>query len=672
MVVLAWLLPALSAGVFVPVGTGDIVYPMLLLNTSDGLAYAGTDGGNCSVKDPAGVNIEIAAPFGFAEFPFDLAEDGLYDIRASVYASDSMADSFWAQLDGGAKREWGVARAAGFSWDQFAPDSADGSAPQSCFQLSAGPHNFRLFVREPGAAVASVMVNRTGELAVLAVEGCGDPCHRDGGSIVRFTLSGMCGPDLPVTITIGGAPCDDVIFESATTLHCTAPAADSEAPVVVITQANASVYLTVPFAPPEADITTIIIIVCAVVAVLLIAGGVAMWISTAKMRAYRKLFNTASIAENLAEKIACLALDELEYLDHIENPSSTQVAFQKVVAHIKYYRTFLPQSLLAAYEDGEDAGDPSTEESGSVPGSAPGTPASKGGASRMTTASRAQCHMTPGQKTANDKPVTKKVSVLAFNLLGFSELAREPSAMMKAQKDALEIMSQAAHTFKGILDSFQGDHFIALFNCARACVTHTASAASTLMAFREKRPDLQITCGISMSTCVVATMGTATMKRQNVVGNAYLQAIVLERLCKQHPGVWNLCAPQCLNEVDVHMVTEHIDVIRMPGASSGGIVFTLIEPKVAGEDNEWMYELEAAENVDPRKAVFEMFSQNKTAEASQVVYQSLTLQQDKHLVLMVATPLDTHLRRQGKFYDVAYSNTSSHGNPEEAKPPAQK
>ncbi|KAJ9445033.1 hypothetical protein DIPPA_29273 [Diplonema papillatum] len=105
---------ALGYSEWVKAGVDDVVFPMERFTRGDGLEYVGTNTVDCSVKDPSGNKVNVPAPVGYMEFGFTVPEDALYTVKVNLLATDSLADSFWGQLDGGAKMKWFAARGNDF------------------------------------------------------------------------------------------------------------------------------------------------------------------------------------------------------------------------------------------------------------------------------------------------------------------------------------------------------------------------------------------------------------------------------------------------------------------------------------------------------------------------------------------------------------------------------
>eukprot|EP01065_Artemidia_motanka_P043522 TRINITY_DN6046_c1_g1_i2.p1 TRINITY_DN6046_c1_g1~~TRINITY_DN6046_c1_g1_i2.p1 ORF type:complete len:2070 (+),score=374.98 TRINITY_DN6046_c1_g1_i2:1898-8107(+) len=86
-------------------------------------------------------------------------------------------------------------------------------------------------------------------------------------------------------------------------------------------------------------------------ALTLVVLGPAAW----RMRQQRKnidmLCDDNRIAEESAEKIATMRLEELDWLFTLPNPNRIQAAFMNIVVNLKSYRPYLPASVLVAAQE---------------------------------------------------------------------------------------------------------------------------------------------------------------------------------------------------------------------------------------------------------------------------------------------------------------------------------
>eukprot|EP01061_Rhynchopus_euleeides_P028573 TRINITY_DN4659_c0_g2_i1.p1 TRINITY_DN4659_c0_g2~~TRINITY_DN4659_c0_g2_i1.p1 ORF type:complete len:935 (+),score=347.96 TRINITY_DN4659_c0_g2_i1:55-2805(+) len=432
---------------------GVIVYPMRVeVDAVTGTVYVGSPPENCTNKDPDGN--KVSSGIGYVGLDFTVPLDGLYAIQARIRTPDSLSDSFWSVLDSEEKQQWAVGTGADFHWRTFAPNSkALGSAvKQRCHSFEKGNHTLRLFVREPGAEVDMVNVTLPDPLYFSGKpEGCSGGCVPKGGSIVRLNnLQGLCGPDTlsSITVTIAGEECVDVHFDSdAFTIVCTAPAFGqgvSDA-LAVITQGSRSVTERIQYQLPGEDAgddsqPLIIGVVCGAGGFVLVAG-IIVYKSSRDMRQYRKKYHTATIAEDMAEKVAKMELDQLEYLIDIENPSKTQRSFQTIVKALTYYKTYLPEALFTGWKrEDSDSDSPHRTVTTSVCGS-----------------------IAPGAEG--------RVAIVFTDIQGSTSTWEAcPSAMRKSLKIHNSVIRKAIGEFRGYEVKTIGDAFMVAFDdCIDAC-----------------------------------------------------------------------------------------------------------------------------------------------------------------------------------------------------------
>ncbi|MCP4589698.1 MAG: hypothetical protein GY842_03045, partial [bacterium] len=98
---------------------------------------------------------------------------------------------------------------------------------------------------------------------------------------------------------------------------------------------------------------------------LLLLSVAGTWIAvlTRKYLRYRALYSDAVVAERLAEAIAEMRLEEAElFLEKMERKTKVQAAFLAIVAKLRYYRSYLPETCIIVAQrppvedDDDDAG----------------------------------------------------------------------------------------------------------------------------------------------------------------------------------------------------------------------------------------------------------------------------------------------------------------------------
>eukprot|EP01061_Rhynchopus_euleeides_P046173 TRINITY_DN8666_c0_g2_i1.p1 TRINITY_DN8666_c0_g2~~TRINITY_DN8666_c0_g2_i1.p1 ORF type:complete len:995 (+),score=284.06 TRINITY_DN8666_c0_g2_i1:314-2986(+) len=455
-----------------------------------GERYVGTDPNDCSNKDPSGLRLPAAIDdenhggpdtpdvFGYVEFPFQLSEPALVSIKVRLHAPDSLSDSFWAQMgtaeSNQTKMKWSLAsRESLWGWQTFAPNSVtQKSLRQACQLLPPGDHFFRLFVREPGAAVD--MVNFTSPDAVQAVsgvshEGCSGGCSQGGGSTARFSVANICGPDTlsELHVTIGGVACGNPRLEAQTVLSCTAPAFAGVSAPVVIWQAGVSMKADLLYreAATSSDNEELLIGALSGAGGLAIVAAIVAYFSTSRMRNMRKMLSTAQIAEDMAEKVAKMELEQLEYLTDIEHPTNTQKSFQTIVKALTYYKTYLPESLFTGWQhEGRDASD---------------TPSFRSYSQSGVTA--------PGL-------VDGMASIVFTDIQGSTSVwEATPTAMRKALSIHNRVIRECIQEFHGYEVKTIGDAFMAAFETVVDAANFALAVQESLLETNEWPPELSQT-----------------------------------------------------------------------------------------------------------------------------------------------------------------------------------
>ena len=189
------------------------------------------------------------------------------------------------------------------------------------------------------------------------------------------------------------------------------------------------------------------------------------------------------------------------------------------------------------------------------------------------------------------------------------------------------LVEAAAGAERGVVDSFQGDHFTVVFNAARACASvgragalcslqiaaggyaysgHANGAAlpnspdspapaaginaavghanakdfpskghSPVLAKLLATPEIGtsprlFSMGFASGRCLVSNMGTATMKRLCIVGPAFSEAAALERLAR-HVGHRCLLSSRSLDGVETVAYTLLVGKARLPHGALGGM-----------------------------------------------------------------------------------------------------
>ena len=170
----------------------------------------GTSEFDCSTKDPSGANVKAAPTAGFMQLDFEvLAAAHMFigeslavvQIEGSFFAPDSLSNSMFVQVDnrtGAILWDVPIRRAMLMSLVTPAAAAAFPGLLERCFLLPEGPHNIRLYVREPGIGAASLTAKAiVARPQITNVSGCGlQGCQWNDRIALSINVSGLCGPSM--------------------------------------------------------------------------------------------------------------------------------------------------------------------------------------------------------------------------------------------------------------------------------------------------------------------------------------------------------------------------------------------------------------------------------------------------------------------------------------------
>eukprot|EP01064_Diplonema_japonicum_P032174 TRINITY_DN5990_c0_g1_i1.p1 TRINITY_DN5990_c0_g1~~TRINITY_DN5990_c0_g1_i1.p1 ORF type:complete len:964 (+),score=231.79 TRINITY_DN5990_c0_g1_i1:51-2894(+) len=105
--------------------------------------------------------------------------------------------------------------------------------------------------------------------------------------------------------------------------------------------------------PTSEDLLPLILGPVGGVVLFILIGSAIMWKATEQTRMLRKMYNTTRITGDLAEQVARMELDELDYLLEIEHPTMVQASFIKILHILKTYRPYIPEALYTSLSTSE-------------------------------------------------------------------------------------------------------------------------------------------------------------------------------------------------------------------------------------------------------------------------------------------------------------------------------
>jgi class 3 adenylate cyclase len=209
------------------------------------------------------------------------------------------------------------------------------------------------------------------------------------------------------------------------------------------------------------------------------------------------------------------------------------------------------------------------------------------------------------------------VSVLAVNCNGFYASTQNMSRdeVVASIATMVDRVVGEVRGRNGVLAFFHGDHFTATFNAVRPCPTHARNAAAAAMSLTApnagvsgSRKELTMRAGVSTGKCLVGNVGSAEAKNFSVMGPAFTQALVLERLTRQYTAgdgttVAALASRRTCEDIGTHYLYEYVDLVQLPGSAQPTLVGRLVGAKANGatnqHDTEWLYVVGNGKTNDP-------------------------------------------------------------------------
>ena len=198
--------------------------------------------------------------------------------------------------------------------------------------------------------------------------------------------------------------------------------------------------------------------------------------------------------------------------------------------------------------------------------------------------------------------------------------------------DFVELMEGSSKAEKGVIDGFQGDHFVITFNAALSVGAPAKAAALCAIRIQnsvQHRTLLPgVTMGLSAGLAMVGSHGSSSMKRFGTISPAYAQAVALEVCAKSVIGVAScLFSTRLAGDLDTHIYSQIVGQkalgnpnISTTNTTNGAGAAAEPAPKpvpIAGvmspittQGDEWLYELQEGVSKNPYariNAAYELF-----------------------------------------------------------------
>lgn len=183
----------------------NLQWPMVI-----GDDAAASAGGYVWVPSGTGDLFNPSSNNGYAEYHFEVPENGDYVIWGRQISNDSASDSFFVSVDGQADMVWNTLSGGQNVWTWDAVSNPNESSPQQ-YWLAAGFHTLTIKQREDGTKLDSIVITNDLNLGASDFDAAVDvtlTADVNGDGYVNFTDLAQLRADFGRTGTPGWIPTD--------------------------------------------------------------------------------------------------------------------------------------------------------------------------------------------------------------------------------------------------------------------------------------------------------------------------------------------------------------------------------------------------------------------------------------------------------------------------------
>eukprot|EP01061_Rhynchopus_euleeides_P024368 TRINITY_DN392_c0_g1_i8.p1 TRINITY_DN392_c0_g1~~TRINITY_DN392_c0_g1_i8.p1 ORF type:complete len:995 (+),score=288.06 TRINITY_DN392_c0_g1_i8:53-3037(+) len=358
------------------------------------------------------------------------------------------------------------------------------------------------------------------------------------------------------------------------------------------------------------DSVNVLMIAGIVVGIVVFLAIPLVWKMTEKQRRINALFNNNKVAEECAVAVMELRLSDLDYLNELERPNTIQSAFISIAKQMKMYMEFMPKNLIANYQSSDD--DTESALSGSRSGRLPTSRHSASGSAARNshderTVSESRYHARRGVLAGAVKSNyarKKRVSVLALNSRSHSErcAALDAEGVRVLHSHLIENFNAIVDSFKGLAESMCGDRLLAAWNTVAERPSHGTLACKAAFQMRSMQEGNIVShVGLTSGLAMFGLFGGTGTKKYDIVGKIVPGVMALALLNKQY-DTQCLFPQKMVHDVSLSFYVRIVDYISHPKIAERSFLYELAQKKNVVAQDEWMYELESAEQGDPFKA----------------------------------------------------------------------
>ena len=319
----------------------------------------------------------------------------------------------------------------------------------------------------------------------------------------------------------------------------------------------------------------------------------------------------------LMEDMSHVAVMDLDHVDAARPLSSLsevhgmEKSFKQMMKNLVEYRQYLPQSVLvdSATEETEAEGDTST---GIV-----SKDRSKNSVSAVSESSHSRRSVAAA--TFGVAVRSKHVSIALSNINSLH--ATEQNKVVSTLSSYLEVLLESAKAARGIVDDMSGDKVTVCFNTVTGCGSHKVHAAEYALTVRKRmNSGISVNVAISSGSAVCGTMGCTGLKKYGVIGSVATDVRSIER-CGSKWGVGVLVDGDVGKAIDSHFtIRSFVKATRANGKTT--LLSEVVAAREAGQNEEWMYQLESAAAQDPytkMNSAVALLYDNKLDEAEEAL-----------------------------------------------------
>ena len=302
---------------------------------------------------------------------------------------------------------------------------------------------------------------------------------------------------------------------------------------------------------------------------------------------------------------AVMHIDEVPDMSSVlREMNSIHRAMVLMTKNLKVYRAYMPQSVLADTTD-DGGGTVVVKASAILSVSSRVSSAIEGSRDRGASSSANLHEVAAAVRNGMALSVSKRrVSFTLINICDWHPKVRElgDSNIIDFHSRTLHLVLACFTAAKGISDVFSGDRFLCAFNGPKALSSHRMAACCAAL---QVQTQLETELGLRTSSSVVTgegrvgNLGCDEMKKYSYVMPALSWCHALERYARSlDAGV--LCDDWVAQDAVSDFTLRKVGNVRFTKRSQNPIlVHVVVARKGSAEDNEWMYQLEAAAQANP-------------------------------------------------------------------------